>query len=170
MVDSKVVSRARAVHIAHEIHRRGIRLRRCGHELVGPCPICGGTNRFAVHLVKNTFVCRRCPAGGGAIDLVMHLDGVPFAEAVAILTDGQRRAASERAVGECVGRWITAGREVFRATSRVGRHERRPDDRLKTKRPRRCNGGAFYFPSNRRVESAAESANKCLNSLTRTIP
>jgi hypothetical protein len=96
MVDSETVARARGVRVAHEIHRRGIRLRRSGHELVGPCPVCGGRDRFAVHVVKNTFVCRRCPAGGGVIDLVMHLDDVSFAEAVAILTDGGRRASPPR--------------------------------------------------------------------------
>jgi phage/plasmid primase-like uncharacterized protein len=96
MIDAASIARARAVRIAHEIHRRGLRLRRCGHELVGPCPVCGGRDRFAVHVTKNTFVCRRCPAGGGVIDLVMHLDGVGFAAAVAILTDGRRHAAPPR--------------------------------------------------------------------------
>jgi hypothetical protein len=88
MVDSEAVARARAARVAHGIHRRGIRLRRSGRELVDPCPVCGGRDRFAVHVVKNTFVCRRCPAGGGVIDLVMHLDGVPFAEAVAPMAGG----------------------------------------------------------------------------------
>jgi putative DNA primase/helicase len=92
-IDSETLTRARAVRVVSEIHRRGIRLRRSGHELVGPCPVCGGRDRFALHTVKNTFVCRRCPAGGGVIDLVMHLDAVSFAEAVAILTDGRRTAS-----------------------------------------------------------------------------
>jgi hypothetical protein len=93
-IDPAAIAIARAVRVAHEIHRRGIKLRRQGRELVGPCPVCGGRDRFAVHTVKNTFVCRRCPAGGGVIDLVMHLDGVGLVEAVEILTDGRRHAAA----------------------------------------------------------------------------
>jgi putative DNA primase/helicase len=99
MVDSASISQARAVRVAHEIHRRGIRLRRSGRELVGACPVCGDggkgnrSDRFAVHVVKNTWNCRRCPAGGSVIDLVMHLDGVAFHEAVAILTDGRRHVS-----------------------------------------------------------------------------
>ncbi len=85
MIDASTLTWARAVPIAHELHRRGIHLRRVGRELVGPCPVCGGTDRFAVHLVKQVWQCRRCPAGGGVIDLVMHLDSVSFADAVATL-------------------------------------------------------------------------------------
>jgi hypothetical protein len=94
-LDTEAVARARAVPIADEIHRRGIKLRRVGLELVGACPICGDggkgsrSNRFAVHLRKNAWLCRRCQRGGGVVDLVMHLDGVGFKEAVAVLAGGK---------------------------------------------------------------------------------
>ena len=43
-----------------------------GIDRAGPCPVCGGTDRFAVHTKKNTFHCRGCGiSGGGVIDLVM---------------------------------------------------------------------------------------------------
>jgi hypothetical protein len=83
------------VPIADEILRRGIQLRRVGFELVGACPVCGDggkgsrSNRFAVHLRKNVWLCRRCQRGGGVVDLVMHLDGVGFKEAVAVLAGGK---------------------------------------------------------------------------------
>jgi putative DNA primase/helicase len=89
------IARARAVPIADEILRRGIKLRRVGLELVGACPVCGDggkgsrSNRFAVHLRKNAWLCRRCQRGGGVVDLVMHLDGVGFKEAVAVLAGGK---------------------------------------------------------------------------------
>src|SRR5262249_49730297 len=79
----------------HELHRRGIILRRVGAELVGPCPVCGDggkgirSNRFAIHLRKQVWLCRRCGAGGDVVGLVKHLDGTGFREAVAILTDGR---------------------------------------------------------------------------------
>jgi hypothetical protein len=48
---------ARAVRIEDEIARRGIKLRgrvdRCG-----PCPMCGGTDRFAINTRKQVFNCR----------------------------------------------------------------------------------------------------------------
>jgi putative DNA primase/helicase len=91
---SQRIVRARAVPIAHEIHRRRMSLRRVGLELVGACPVCGDggkgsrSNRFAVHPRKNVWLCRQCNAGGGVVDLVMHLDGIGFKEAVASLAAG----------------------------------------------------------------------------------
>lgn len=94
-LDIAAIARARAVPIADEILRRGIKLRRVGFELVGACPVCGDggkgsrSNRFAVDLRKNVWLCRRCQRGGGVVDLVMHLDGVGFKEAVAVLAGGK---------------------------------------------------------------------------------
>src|SRR5262249_46876799 len=57
--------------------------------LAGPCPKCGGTDRFGISRRKNLWHCRSCHKGGGPIDLVMHLDGIDFRGAIAILT-GER--------------------------------------------------------------------------------
>src|SRR5579885_831051 len=91
-IDAEALARARAVPIADEIHRRGIKLRRQGRELVGPCPVCGDggkgarSDRFAAHIGKNTWLCRRCERGGDVVELVRHLDGVGFQNAVATLS------------------------------------------------------------------------------------
>jgi hypothetical protein len=101
-LDTEIIARARAVPIAEEIHRRGIQLRRVGLELVGSCPVCGDggkgnrSNRFAVHLRKNAWLCRQCQRGGGVVDLVMHLDGVGFPEAVVRLAGGAHPASAPR--------------------------------------------------------------------------
>jgi hypothetical protein len=93
-IETEIVARARAVPVVNEIRRRRIPLRRVGHELVGACPVCGDggkgnrSDRFAVNLRKNAWLCRRCPRGGGVVDLVMHIDGVDFHEAVARLAGG----------------------------------------------------------------------------------
>jgi hypothetical protein len=98
MIDAETISRARAVSIAAELHRRGIRLRREGHELVGACPRCGDggkgpkSDRFSVHLRKGIWNCRREGRGGNVIALVEHLDHVGFLEAVARLAGGERRS------------------------------------------------------------------------------
>jgi Toprim domain/CHC2 zinc finger len=76
---------ARAVRIEDEIARRGIKLRG-GVDRCGPCPVCGGRDRFAINVKKQVWNCRICARGGDVIELVRHLDGLGFKEAVAALT------------------------------------------------------------------------------------
>jgi CHC2-type zinc finger protein len=87
MSPSEQIDRARAVRLEDEIFRRGIRLRGRNGSLEGPCPVCGGADRFAVNTKKPAFNCRRCGIkGGDAIALTMALDGCDFMGAVATLT------------------------------------------------------------------------------------
>jgi hypothetical protein len=74
------------VKIEDEIARRGIRLKRVGAELVGPCPKCGGDDRFAINVAKQVFNCRGCGARGDVINLVEHLENVDFIAACTELT------------------------------------------------------------------------------------
>ncbi len=76
---------ARGVRLEDILAMHGIALKRQGSELVGPCPVCGGHDRFAVNIRKAVFNCRGCGARGGAIDLEMHVSGSPFIEAVPAL-------------------------------------------------------------------------------------
>src|SRR5713101_5971930 len=69
---------ARLVRIEDEIARRNITLRGRGSERCGPCPVCGGTDRFSINTAKQVWNCRGCARGGDIIELVMHLDGVDF--------------------------------------------------------------------------------------------
>lgn len=87
LIDDDTVNRARAVPVGTALARLapGHRLRRTGAELVGACPRCGGRDRFAIHLRKGVWNCRRCEVGGDAIALAMNLTGVGFVEAVAAL-------------------------------------------------------------------------------------
>lgn len=56
-------------------------------EFAGPCPMCGGDDRF--HVKDNRFYCRQCcPRGGDVIDLVRLLYGLSFIEACRWLTSG----------------------------------------------------------------------------------
>lgn len=58
-----------------------------GVDRAGPCPVCGGKDRFAIHRIKNTFNCRRCGlAGSGVIELVMKVQGVGFTRACEVIT------------------------------------------------------------------------------------
>jgi phage/plasmid primase-like uncharacterized protein len=94
-IAAELLERARAVPIEDELARRGIKLRRTGAELNGPCPVCGGTDRFAVHLKKQCWNCRGCGKGGSIIDLVQHLDGCDFVRAIATLIGDSARAAPQ---------------------------------------------------------------------------
>jgi phage/plasmid primase-like uncharacterized protein len=79
------LSFARAVPIERIVDERGIKLR--GRvERIGPCPICGGTDRFSVNVKKQVFNCRGCNIGGDVIALAMFLDGCDFRTACTILT------------------------------------------------------------------------------------
>lgn len=56
-------------------------------ELVGPCPVCGGTDRFAINTRTDLWNCRQCGGRGhGVIDLVVFADGVSFTRACEIIT------------------------------------------------------------------------------------
>lgn len=58
-----------------------------GSEMAGPCPKCGGTDRFSINARKNLFNCRGCGISGeGVIKLVMLTEDVVFVRALEIIT------------------------------------------------------------------------------------
>ena len=82
-----LIERARGIDILSVALRYGARLRNAGgSEFVGPCPRCGGRDRFAANIKKRCWNCRGCTKGGDVIDLVRHLTGMQFGEAVEVLT------------------------------------------------------------------------------------
>jgi phage/plasmid primase-like uncharacterized protein len=100
------VQRAKAVHIGTVLRQRNIKLDGRGGNLAGPCPVCGGTDRFAVHLGKQLFNCRSCGGKGhGAVSFVMFADGVGFIEAIKRInnspppTDGDNTGTISDSVG-----------------------------------------------------------------------
>ena len=94
------VEQARAVPIEDELARRGIKLN--GKvERAGPCPNCGGDDRFSISTAKQVFNCRKCGSRGDVIALVQFLDGVGFVQACTTLagappaTNGRDHTAAE---------------------------------------------------------------------------
>jgi putative DNA primase/helicase len=87
-IPSDQIERARLVPVESVIETHGIRLRgtvdRCG-----PCPRCGGQDRFSINVRKQVFLCRGCGAKGGVVDLTMFLDNSNFATAIETLS-GER--------------------------------------------------------------------------------
>jgi len=56
-------------------------LTRAGHEMVGPCPVCGGHDRFSINKNMGIFNCRTC-GGGDVIRLVELVQGCNFKDAL----------------------------------------------------------------------------------------
>jgi phage/plasmid primase-like uncharacterized protein len=94
----------------------GLRLRRQGPEMIGPCPKCGGTDRFAINRKKGVWNCRGCRRGGDAIDLVRHLRGCSFQEALTVLSVAPVHHADHRADGDNV----LAAARIWEASSPLG--------------------------------------------------
>ena len=97
-----------------------------GGEYAGPCPMCGGRDRFRVHPKGpdgGRWFCRQC--GGGkwhdAIDLVQRLNQVDFTEAVTLLIGGlpELASAARPAAAEPVTESIAAPGETWQARARA---------------------------------------------------
>ena len=102
------VERAREADILALAERLGSKLKRAGAgEYVGPCPVCGGKDRFGVNIKKQVWNCRGCGKGGDAIGLAQHAGGATFIEAVAALSDeiaDQSRTSAPKARSRNRGR------------------------------------------------------------------
>jgi CHC2 zinc finger len=58
--------------------RLGAKLTRSGNEFAGPCPVCGGRDRFSINVKKQLWNCRACGVGGDDIALVRHVTECDF--------------------------------------------------------------------------------------------
>lgn len=111
------VDEARAVPIDSEVARRNLRLKRTGAELVGPCPVCGGDDRFGINLRKGVFNCRGSGNGGDVIALVEYLDATDFIGACETLTGRKAPKGESRGPDEAE----IARREAARLAAAAGR-------------------------------------------------
>jgi phage/plasmid primase-like uncharacterized protein len=98
-LDRDRIDHARQVDILAGAQRYGAKLKRCGSEYAGPCPVCGGRDRFSVNTNKQIWNCRGCGKGGDIIQLVEHVTGATFVEAIETLTGETwpRKEINERA-------------------------------------------------------------------------
>jgi len=84
-LDDPRILEAKGIPMQEVVFRLGIAgLLAQGGELVGPCPLCGGKDRFAINLRSNLFQCRKCDdvAGGDQIALVMQIQNMSFPAAL----------------------------------------------------------------------------------------
>jgi hypothetical protein len=122
---------ARTVPIEVEAGRRGIRLK-VRIDRAGPCPRCGGHDRFSINLKKQVWNCRGCQRGGDVIELVRFLDDVDFRQAVALLAgddaEPRRRCAAlppPPAKCNAGAAWLWGCRERVSDCNAAGRYLRK---------------------------------------------
>ncbi|MFB2530697.1 hypothetical protein ACEYYA_00850 [Paracoccus sp. p3-h83] len=122
MVDDLRLSKAKAVDWDRLIERLEIDgLTRAGVERIGPCPSCGGCDRFGINTRKGVFLCRRCEARGDQVSLVQLVRGVDFPAALDWLVGPEERLTpAERAAAEAKAK---AARAQSEATARAKRAE-----------------------------------------------
>jgi hypothetical protein len=85
------IADARALPLEAGLLGRSVSWKRGRHgvERCGPCPACGGTDRFSINTAKGVWNCRGCGRGGrDAISLAVHVHGLGFIEAVERLGGG----------------------------------------------------------------------------------
>lgn len=68
-----------------------------GGEFAGPCPFCGGQDRFRVWPARGRWWCRQCERKGDAITLVQELNAVDFRTACNWLQGNQRATVPAQA-------------------------------------------------------------------------
>lgn len=91
-----------------------------GGEYAGPCPFCGGRDRFRVQPEKGRWWCRRCGDGARWEDAIAYIrkrDGVDFAEACRLL------GASESEMGTGALPWRRPPDRLRRAPTQPARIE-----------------------------------------------
>jgi hypothetical protein len=85
------IDEARNADILGVAQSFGAHLKKSGTaEFEGPCPMCGGTDRFSVNIKKRICNCRKCGLKGNVIDFVEGMTGGSFNEAVERITGRPR--------------------------------------------------------------------------------
>jgi phage/plasmid primase-like uncharacterized protein len=130
MISADAIARARDVRLEDEIAHRGIKLQRIGPEMVGPCPVCGGRDRFGANVRKQIWNCRQCGVGGDVIKLVQHIDACDFATAISTLAGSTARPTPKPAPvrhddrngddGDDEQRRLEQADKIWRASSPLG--------------------------------------------------
>jgi phage/plasmid primase-like uncharacterized protein len=91
-ISADAVAKARDASFLSALFGLDLGLKRVtSSELAGPCPRCGGVDRFNINTKKLVWFCRGCDAkGGDAISLIQHARGLGFKEAVEELAGGRQ--------------------------------------------------------------------------------
>lgn len=136
------IQRAREADILEEALARGAVLKRHGHEWTGPCPICGGSDRFSVHVGKQIFNCRGA-VGGDVIKMIEHIEGLGFLQAVREIT-GEGPPGSNRQRGERPDPERRARLDRQRESAAAERERRRQEQEANERENQKLAGRIWY--------------------------
>lgn len=109
------IDRARDADILAVAHGAPIhaKLKKHGAEYIGPCPACGGSDRFSVNTRKRVFNCRGA-RGGDVIALVEHVAACEFLAACEII-NGEPMPTADSKISKEEIKAAAAAREAERA-------------------------------------------------------
>ena len=112
----------------------GARLKRTTtSEFTGPCPFCGGTDRFSLNVKKNVCNCRKCDIAGDVVHFVEIMTGCGFIEACEFINQTPRPDRSrDETLQEKTDR--LAARAKWQAEHQEREEERRRIEEAKAKR------------------------------------
>lgn len=125
------VEEARSAKVFPLAQALGAQLKGGPVEKVGPCPVCGGRDRFGVNLRKNVFYCRQGGAAGDALALAAYVHGLDlraaegFDRACEVVTGRPR--PGERGLSDAERAALAERREAAAAAARA-----REETRAKT--------------------------------------
>ena len=120
-------NRALACDMVETAVRLGARLKRAGAEWTGPCPFCGGDDRFSINVRDRVFNCRGF-GGGDIVAMTAHITGDPFARCLETIT-GERLPDSDRQESEDA----RAEREAHRAAFLADLERRNEEDKARAR-------------------------------------
>ena len=112
----------------------GARLKRTTtSEFTGPCPFCGGTDRFSLNVKKNVCNCRKCDIAGDVVHFVEIMTGCGFIEACEFINQTPRPDRTrDETLQEKTER--LAARAKWQAEHQEREEERRRIEEAKAKR------------------------------------
>lgn len=122
------IQRAREADILEEAMARGAVLKRFGHEWTGPCPVCGGKDRFSINPAKRIFNCRGA-TGGDVIRLVEHVEAIPFIQACEAINGEPPPGRASRQITDADREAIRRRREQADAERARRRQEQEANER-----------------------------------------
>jgi CHC2 zinc finger len=147
------VQRARDVSIESVVRDRRLNLKRADRKgnLTGPCPKCGGVDRFSVSVKKGLFNCLGCDAKDAKRDviaLVRFLDNCSFEDACEKLTSEPPPRTNGKAQGRITA-IVTATFVYENADGSINRRVRRIEYRDAKGAPTTRNRRKKSFPQSR---------------------
>jgi hypothetical protein len=149
------VARARAADLLEVARSHGARLKKDYGEWIGPCPACGGDDRFSISLKKGVWNCRGF-GGGDVIALEMHLGRSTFGEAVLALTGRWQSRRREPTPEEAATRLAREKRRLqeaeAEAEAEAARNNRRAAEIVARLRPVAGTPGEAYLRDVRRID------------------